>query len=363
MTTFEILSTFIKEFPYHYKAMRETDHGYWGVEINKFHVESVWEHTLMVLKQSEKYEEHIQYAALCHDIGKAYCWEDIPADDKKPNRRRFINHEAVSVFFAKEVLEKFGLEQPMIRRVLEIVAQHGDLYGYMDKGRIPQKFYQRISEKYSLDAWDDLEDFYICDHEGRFHEDKADPEIKNDFGRIWEIIYMREKAENTRVISGTITLLIGPPRSGKSTYADEHFGYDGITDRIPPTIISRDSLVEKHGVGDTYSEKWKSLDEDTQKEIDKELRQKFNEAVKLKEQIVIDMTSLSKKTRKKWLSDKRLQGYFKRAILFIESPQVLYDRNTEEKYIPEHVIFGMIKRFSWPQLDEFDKVDLYFKDK
>ena len=82
--------------------------------------------------------------------------------------------------------------------------------------------------------------------------------INFDFGKIWDIIYQREKEVKTQVISGAITLLIGPPRAGKSTYCKNHFDYDGTTDRIPPTIISRDDMVMKYGVGETYSEKWKS---------------------------------------------------------------------------------------------------------
>ena len=99
-----------------------------------------------------------------------------------------------------------------------------------------------------------------------------------------------------------------------------------------------------------------------QKEIDSLLMTQYQEALKLEKNIIVDMTNMSKKSRKKWLNDSKTSGYFKLAKVFIEPKSVLMSRMTPEKSIPEFVIDSMMKSFVYPNLEEFKRVDLVIKD-
>ena len=108
-----------------------------------------------------------------------------------------------------------------------------------------------------------------------------------------------------------------------------------------------------------YSEIWELLDSDDQKEIDKRVQKKFQTAIKNRENIVINMTNMSKKSRRKWLSDHVIKNqYYKTAVVFIETIECLQARNyaDPEKNISVEIIQGFMSRFVYPLLDEFDNV-------
>ena len=72
------------------------------------------------------------------------------------------------------------------------------------------------------------------------------------------------------------------------------------------------------------------------------------------------MTNMSRKTRKKWLTLPA--GYKKEAVVFFTDFHELLRRNderneNEKKHIPEYLILSLVKRFSLPLYDEFDKIE------
>ena len=149
----------------------------------------------------------------------------------------------------------------------------------------------------------------------------------------------------------TLTILVGPPRSGKSTYCEN------VSSEV---VVSRDIGVEAVGVGATYSDKWNSLTKDDHKLIDSLVSERFNRLVKEKSDIVIDMTNMSKKSRRKWLSDGRVKKNYKtKAIVFIESPACLLSRNTPQKTISVDVITRMMRNFVYPNYEEFDSIEIF----
>lgn len=346
LTKTELTTWFKTNEPELYKEMFATEHGYMGMEPNAYHMEgSVGVHTEMVMKQAMNFHMlEIMIAAQLHDIGKTKVWED--RHDSR--RRRFTNHEAVSVFMAKPILEK--LQETYIfdaEMVLKIIGFHGSLYNYFADGRINPKHFQKIASMFNRCELQMLRDFYVCDHEGRIQEiPKGNIEdVVSDFNTIINSI----EYEGTKIISDKkLTVLIGLPRSGKSTFLA-----DFVTNE---TIVSRDNLVMKHGVGDTYSEKWKSLDDATQKLIDKELMEGFHTATKEGKSVIVDMTNMSKKSRRKWLNDNKVKLYFKVAQVFIEPKEVLMSRMTVDKNIPEKVIDSMSRSFVFPDYSEFNQI-------
>jgi len=373
-SAFEIIDTFVNKFPKHYEAMNSVKHSYKnGNTVNPYHAEgTVWTHTMMVLQAAREfngeYGTQMMLTALCHDIGKAYHYEDVEGNPKgkhevqRMDRRRFNNHESMSFFYAKDVLKEFDISEETKNRILITVASHGDLYGYFDEEGIPSKFWMDIAKKFDSTTFTDLKNFYSCDVKGRISTDdrsKLDKVLK-DMGSIEDYIQIIEvQRKETEINDKTLTLLVGPPRVGKSTYLSQVHNKE--------VVVSRDNTLmkyghEKYGSELTYNEIWVKLDTVDHKNIDEEVRKTFVQATKNGKDIVVDMTNMSKKSRRKWVNDPKVKDYHKQAIVFCESPDTLLNRKEEGKNIPEYVTYNFMKAFSFPKLDEFDAVGMFVND-
>jgi predicted kinase len=107
-----------------------------------------------------------------------------------------------------------------------------------------------------------------------------------------------------------LVLLVGTPLAGKSTLLKEHFG------DVDYTLMSRDEiLMEVAGTRD-YNKAWNILSakKDGQKPVDKKLKYRLLELAKAKENVVIDMTNLTKKGRNRHLA--KFPKHFKAAVVF-----------------------------------------------
>ena len=336
--------------------MEECQHGYLGVNPNTYHLEgNIWKHTKMVLDEVDKLENpstEMYLIALLHDIGKPFTY----FDNHETKRRRFTNHEAYSTFEAKRILDKFP-EEIDKEIILKTIANHGRFYNYMNSDGISDKGQDKIFQMYKndLNAFDYMVRFFYCDHNGRITEEpRASDVINRDFSVI------REKILNFSYISSsevkpTLRILVGPPRAGKSKFVSK------VLNTNLEHVISRDDLVEKYGTGENYSEKWNSLKDEDHLMIDQELSEKFKELINLGLNVVIDMTNMSPKSRRKWLSYNKLKKYYIIANVFIEDINTLDFRNSDEKRINRKIIKNMILRFSYPMNDEFDEVSLETK--
>ena len=346
----DLLNTFIEEHNDLYNKMRKCGHSDTN-KVNVYHMEGdIWTHTMMVLqKVIEKFGEDkvLLLSALCHDLGKT----QTGYYNAEKDRKSFTGHEAVSTFMATEVLKSYDVNDEERERILNIVAHHGSLYGYFHDNNIKEKYYNKIADMFRFETLLDLYKFYQCDHEGRIATVIDNAPIYEAFNKILEICYKKQIEEiktETPEYDAEITVLVGPPRAGKSTWTSKHLGN--------AVHVSRDDLVMQFGKGDTYSDKWNSLDDEDQKFIDKTLHARFFEAKKAKNNIVVDMTNMSKKSRRKWIND--LKGYKKKAVVFLTSSQTLMSRNTKDKFIPEMVITGMMQRFCMPDYTEFDEIEV-----
>ena len=77
----------------------------------------VWEHTLEVLKNLNTNDIELIMAALFHDIGKPFSYQDEEV-------RHFHGHPAVSLKMAKEILTRLGYDEEVIKRVSYLVETH-----------------------------------------------------------------------------------------------------------------------------------------------------------------------------------------------------------------------------------------------
>jgi predicted kinase len=155
----------------------------------------------------------------------------------------------------------------------------------------------------------------------------------------------------------TITFLIGPPASGKSTWVSQ-YGKGA-------TIISRDDIVDRlrRGTGMSYSETFK--DQPFQKTVNSELQSHINSTLSSGKDIVVDMTNMNKGSRNKILS-RVPKGYIKNAVVFKVSRDELIRRLEKReketgKRVGLDVVDSMMSSYEAPtKLEGFDNIT-YFR--
>ena len=148
-----------------------------------------------------------------------------------------------------------------------------------------------------------------------------------------------------------VILLVGTPLSGKSTW---------IVNNLPHvSTICRDNIILQNS---KYKDYDSAFDDVNQKEIDKILEDKIIEISKNNKNVIIDMTHLSKKRRKRNLAYFS-KNYQKIAIVFpILSDKEYILRNSirsrlEGKDIPLSLIKNMLKHYNPVTLcEDFNKI-------
>jgi tRNA uridine 5-carbamoylmethylation protein Kti12 len=147
-----------------------------------------------------------------------------------------------------------------------------------------------------------------------------------------------------------IILLVGVPLSGKSYFCREFI--NTIDSNV--NIISRDQLVMDVYGSDDYDKSFKNVN---QSEVNKQLEKTFRETGKNHENVIIDMTNLSKKRRRFNLSFYD-DSYYKMAVVFpFLSDEEYKKRNAhrkevENKFIPDHVVINMKQSYQTPDRNE-----------
>jgi len=153
----------------------------------------------------------------------------------------------------------------------------------------------------------------------------------------------------------TVILLIGPPLSGKDTFI-KNYDFSNFT------IISRDDILLSLHNNSNYSEAFSKVD---QKEVDRLLNNKIQECILNSENVIINMTNLTIKSRNKHLSKFPKSIYCKIAIVFPKLDFTDYiNRNegrslSENKFIPVPVIKSMID--NWTDITPNEGFDTIIK--
>ena len=144
----------------------------------------------------------------------------------------------------------------------------------------------------------------------------------------------------------TLTILVGLPGSGKSTWRAEH---------TAAVIISSDDLIDEFAAanGLTYSEAFKKVD---MKQIQRDIMSRFQTALVEGRDIIVDRTNMPRKSRALFLNGVP-DTYHRRAVVFRVPEEELKRRLRERasatgKFIPEHVVLGMQSSYQEPTLDE-----------
>lgn len=332
MTT--LVSWFQLEYPEIVQSMRESSHH--GESLNPYHIEgTIFEHTLLVCKQAEKLPYTLKLAALLHDIGKPLTRSVNP----KNGNVSFYNHDAVGAFHALKILkrEELGLSKKEQVFIFNLIALHTQIY------KLDVEQLAAIGDKELVQG---LIKLGKADHEGRFHT-KGDAVIPD----IEDIPFKEPRKIGTEK---EVVILVGLPASGKSTWV-ESFNNEFAWWEDYHYIVSRDSLIMQLGKGSNYNEKWETVDQNL---VNKKLENDFRHVAKSNSSVIVDMTHMSKKSRRRSLSHFGAD-YKKKAVVFLTDLEEIKLRNEGRsgKIIPEEVYDKMLKSFYPPSLSEFDEIE------
>ena len=309
----------------------------------KYHKEgNILTHSLMVFNEAFfNGTDFMSIVALLHDIGKPLSveWKD--------DRKMFPNHEGMSTFlsvnFLRELVKMGKIQEDEIFEILFTINAHGNLMKYRDSKKHWGLY------KYEIEKLEWIKEFNKFDFAGRITDVPFKlPEINVESKQFLN----KNNPEQPFVVFG-----IGVPSSGKTTFLQENLKKD-------IEIISRDAILEEFGkeynLGKTYSEIWKNLTDDNQKEIDNRFNNKLKKLQEQNKNICIDMTLISYKSRKRMLN-KIKNNYQIIYGNFITDYEDIMQRNEKRfketgKLIPKGVLHNFMKNYQFPLYGEDDRI-------
>ena len=343
----DLVNRFKLENPQLIEDLKNCEHTIYQGKTNPYHLEgSVWNHIELCLEQSENDLEIL--FSLFHDIGKI----KTRIEDQETQRLVFFGHPGLSVFKSINlILKYYPYSKFSLIYLLIIISWHDDLFSTLRNKQNIKDFLKRFKDVELLNFYLDCVNIDILGR--KTAEDITQETIKKD-----DLInqFVPFHSQNDERKEKSITLLIGPPGSGKSTYIDKN---KSIFEKDNQVVICRDDLIEKYGTGENYTEKWKSCD---QKQIDQEYYKGINDNLKLNKSVIVDATNVSRKSRRRILNQMpKSKEYEKRAIVFLTDYDILLWNNKNrpnDKNISEKIIKIMCMKFQFPGFDEFDQISV-----
>jgi len=312
------------------------EHG----KFNKYHLENnCLVHTLMVVREAEKiakrerlndYEiELLFYSALFHDVGKPF------VKFEENGRTFFRGHE----FLSSLIWLDWSSARPIDRKIQESVAKIV-LYHTLAHKNLARHNYSFLSDiEYKI-----LTLLQESDNKGRIGLTNANrPSLKGNPNRTGNLEF------------GKIVLLIGLPGVGKSTYVEKI-----LSENPNIAVLSRDEIIETWARlnGVTYNEAFQKID---QNYLNSEFQKRIKE-IRDEKEIIVDMTNLTKKLRRKTVNDLKGQRKYIVCKIFLTPFSEILLRNSKRKgkTIKYDVILNMIRNFTPPLLDECNEIDFVF---
>lgn len=130
-----------------------------GVEQNKAHAYTVWEHLLRSLNHAaaKNFPLHIRLAALFHDIAKPH------TKAMKNGQATFYGHEVVGARITKKVLEDLKFPKEIIDKVCKLVRWH---MFFSDTEQITKSAVRRLVKNVTPELVWDLMDTRVADRIG-----------------------------------------------------------------------------------------------------------------------------------------------------------------------------------------------------
>ena len=298
----------METFPGIVEAMKQCDHN------SSYHMEgSVWTHTMMVysyIKGAHPDNTVLLLAALLHDVGKPFV--KTISDEGKT---RFSGHEGYSTFLARDILEELKVPKSLMLDVLRVISLHG-----VNISQLPNIPYLSMFRK--------------ADAGGRISNNPLEDYQPRRFHRLWKTFP-----------NHTVTILIGLPACGKSTYASSF-----------PNVVSRDNCLLEYFPSDSYDEAYaKSHANDESRAAFNAYFESYIQSIASRQvDTIIDMTMLSLSDRRSMMA-KFPKARFK-AIVFLPTLATIYSRNAIRsktgKTLSPEVYNHMMTKFVMPVLEE-----------
>lgn len=343
----EIKTWFQTHYPHWVEKMKQTSHHHSNGSLNPFHLEGdVWTHTQKVLESLESDKPELILAALLHDIGKCET-----RYEKESGKVSFFYHESVSTFYAIEILHCFSRIQPInILKTLYLINWHGAIWKTGEEELSARlKTFDHLFG-HDNDLYQDMICFVKADAFGREMEDELmELELLEQFEVFENYLPFDHFSHAKADQKSTVTLLIGLSGAGKSTWVEKH--------RKSQTLISIDNYLTKGKLN------YNSVDykKNAKKAHDQSLKE-IKEAVAKEKSVIIDMTNLSKETRRKKLQHFPSTKYKKRAVVFLPSESMIKEnlKKRPDKTIPMEVITKQIRNLELPGYDEFDEIEFVY---
>ena len=283
-------------------------------------------HDLNLFSHIEKTVENTNYsletklAMVFHDLGKPRT--SMP--NKKDNSvTSYYRHEVESSKIAQEFFKQFNTNHKIANEVIEIILAH------MNKN----VGLGRLNTKYGRDLGLKILHAHLSDTMGRLRV--SDEEINNINKRILEFSCIKEVCIPYNSTKPEMIILIGLPRSGKSTFAKQYYSeYD---------YISRDYVREN-----TFGFKGNMNHES---EVTKICNEELNLSLSKKNNIIVDNTNIQRKYRRQFIKQAQAHGYNIKAVYINTSYEQLII-NAEKEGFPIGVIDSMANRLNIPSYDE-----------
>lgn len=353
MKTWELLKDFQLKMPKLVRDLEQATHHFDAESLSPHHLEgNVFGHTNMVLLMAEHYNENlnVRISALCHDLGKPMSITRV--EDKK--RVRMFNHESLSVYLALDYLNTLDLSSEDKIRICQLIALHTYLYKEMREDGYEQRVISKFAGEQEL--FYDILSLTRSDALGRFAENEDRSPFFDPHQTFSSILYGINPVIYPRETQGEAIVLIGPPMSGKSSWIKKNTSSH--------LILSRDEVIMEMGKGKSYSEAYKSVDQD---KVNAEYDSRRKLAMRSGKDLVFDMCNMSEKDRRRNLNGLPKQMK-RKAVVFLTGYNTLLERNEkrtkeEGKHIPHYVLVNMMGKFAVPLRSEgFDEIEYVFED-
>lgn len=132
-----------------------------GVEQNKHHIYTVFEHNVKSLQFAADYEYpfHIRVAALLHDIGKPR----TRRLDHKTGDYTFYAHDIVGARIAEKLLQRLHFSNDEINQIAHLVRHH---MFYYDIGKVTEAGLRRMLRRVGKENFNDLIKLRIAERKG-----------------------------------------------------------------------------------------------------------------------------------------------------------------------------------------------------
>lgn len=182
-----------------------------GVEQNKAHAYTVWEHILRALDHAAKRKNplHVRLAALLHDVAKPHTrkWQN--------NQWTFYGHEVVGAKIAKNILTDLKFPKDIIEKVTKLVRWH---MFFSDTETITLSAVRRMVRNVGPELIWDLMDVRAADRIGTGRPKESPYRLRKYHSMIEEVLRDPISVKQLKVSGGEIMKLTNAP-------AGPHIGF------------------------------------------------------------------------------------------------------------------------------------------